>query len=80
MPSREMEMRRSRAPMPSFHERCEDVRGDRYVVAIWRGSNGISTCALLDGTRVTAVGEGTFRLPSGELISRCEQEPFAHWS
>jgi hypothetical protein len=49
-------------------------------VAIWRGSNGISTYALLDGTRVTVVDEGTFQLPSGKLISRCEQEPFAHWS
>lgn len=80
MPSREMEMRRSRAPMPSCHARCEDIGGERYVVAIWRNSNGISTYTLLDGTQVAAVDEGTFQLPSGKLISRCEQEPFAHWS
>ena len=78
MPSREMEMRRSRAPMPSCHERCEDMRGNRYIVAIWRSSDGI-TYTLLDGTRVAAVDEGVFQLPSGKLIRRCEEEPFAHW-
>lgn len=80
MPSREMEMRRSRVPMPSCHERCEDMCGNRYIVAIWRGRDGLSRYTLLDGTRVAAVDEGVFRLPSGKLIRRCEEEPFAHWS
>lgn len=68
MPSRAMEHRRTESQAaPAYYKRCED-------------EDGVTSYALLDGAPVTFVDDCVFELPNGDLISRCRDKPFAHWT
>lgn len=56
-----------------YRERCQGEEGNRYTVIVWRGPGSVQTTySLEDGTPVQFEDDCIFRLPSGKLISRCE--------
>lgn len=57
-----------------YRERCEDEYGNHYIVIVWRDWPGLSMTSytLKDGTPVRYEDEGVFSLPSGKMITRCQ--------
>lgn len=62
-----------RARRQLYRERCQDKDGNHYTVTVWRGPGLVQTTYSLEGgTPVVFEDDCIFRLPSGKLISRCE--------
>lgn len=56
-----------------YQERCRDEDGNLYTVIVWRGPGLVQTTySFDDGSRVIFEDDCIFRLPSGKLISRCD--------
>jgi hypothetical protein len=57
-----------------YRERCQDEYGNHYIVIVWREWPGLLTTSytLKDGTPVHYEDECSFSLPSGKMITRCE--------
>ncbi|CAH1689933.1 conserved hypothetical protein [Hyphomicrobiales bacterium] len=57
-------------------EHCRDKDGKRYKVIVWREWPGLSLTSytLEDGTPVHYEDECYFALPSGKMLTRCEDE------
>lgn len=57
-------------------ERCRDKDGKPYKVIVWSEWPGLSMTSytLDDGTPVHYEDECYFTLPSGEMLTRCEDE------
>jgi len=68
----------ARRPMPPKRElyraRCQDEYGNHYIVIVWREWPGLPTTSytLKDGTPVHYEDECRFSLPSGKVLTRCE--------
>lgn len=66
---------RKRSPVKGevYREICQDEDGNRYTVIVWRDLPGSATSYTLDdGTPVHYEDGCVFALPSGKMISRCE--------
>lgn len=56
-----------------YRELCQDDDGNRYTVVVWRNLPGTFTSYTLeDSTPLHFEDDCVFALPSGKLISRCE--------
>lgn len=57
-----------------YRENCQDDEGNRFTVIVWQNKPGLSTVSysLEDGTPLHYEDECVFALPSGKLISRCD--------
>ncbi len=65
--------RHSRVRQELYREQCHDDDGNRYAVIVWRVWPGPTAWYTLDnGTPVHYEDECSFALPSGKMISRCE--------
>ena len=57
-----------------YRELCQDDEGNRFTVIVWQNKPGLSTVSysLEDGTPVHYEDECYFALPSGKMLTRCE--------
>ncbi|UZF90423.1 hypothetical protein [Bosea sp. NBC_00550] len=57
-----------------YREDCQDEEGNRYTVIVWQNKPGLSTVSytLDDGTPLHYEDKCYFALPSGRMLTRCD--------
>ena len=57
-----------------YREDCQDEEGNRYTVIVWQNKPGLSTVSytLDDGTPLHDEDKCYFALPSGRMLTRCD--------
>lgn len=57
-----------------YREDCQDEEGNPYTVIVWQNKPGLSTISytLDDGTPVHYEDKCYFALPSGKMLTRCD--------